>query len=392
VAEKRDYYEVLGVSREAAPDDIRKAYRQLALQYHPDRNPGRSDAEARFKEISEAYEVLSDPDKRRQYDQFGHEGLRSAFGPGGFDFARDFHHFDDIQDILGSLFGGGGIFDEFLGRGARSQEYAGPQPGADLRFDLEIDFEEAAFGSEREIVLPVTDECGGCGGSGVAPGSRKESCRHCGGRGVVVSSSGFFHVRQTCPVCGGSGSVVTKPCRECDGTGRVRTRRKISLRIPAGVETGSRLRLAGKGEGGQRKGPPGDLYVILHVSPHALFQRKGEDVYCEIPVPFDVAVLGGEVEVPTVEGYASLKIPPGVESGRVFRLRGKGVPRLGGYGRGDHHARVVVEVPVNLGSNQKRVLKEFRDASGASNYPAGVRLREQADLFFKRKKDLETRR
>lgn len=387
MAAKRDYYEVLGVDRKAAPDEIKKAYRRLAMRWHPDRNPDNAEAETRFKEISEAYEVLSDPGKREQYDQFGHDGLKSAFGPGGFDFARDFTHYSDLQDILGSLFGdSGGMFDGFFkgGRAARTES----QQGADLRFELEIDFEEAVFGSEREIVLPLSEDCGACRGSGAEPGSRRETCRQCGGHGVLVSASGFFQVRQTCPVCGGVGTMITKPCRECHGNGRVKTRKRLTLKIPAGVETGSRLRLAGKGEGGERGGPAGDLYVILHVRPHGLFQRKGEDLYCEVPVSVDVAALGGEVEVPTLDGFASLKIAPGTESGRVFRLRGKGVPRLEDYGRGDLHVRVVVEVPADLNMQQKRLMKTLREDMSESNYPGYSRLRARAEALYRRKKEM----
>lgn len=387
MAAKRDYYEVLGVDRKAVSDEIKKAYRRLAMQWHPDRNPGKTEAESRFKEISEAYEVLSDPGKREQYDQFGHDGLKSAFGPGGFDFARDFTHYSDLQDILGSLFGdSGGVFDGFFGgtRAARTES----QQGADLRFELEIDFEEAVFGSEREIVLPLSEDCGTCRGSGAEPGSRRETCRQCGGRGVLVSASGFFQVRQTCPVCGGAGTMIAKPCRECHGSGRVKTRKRLTLKIPAGVETGSRLRLAGKGEGGERGGPAGDLYVILHVRPHDLFQRKGEDLYCEVPVSVDVAALGGEVEVPTLDGFASLKIAPGTESGRVFRLRGKGVPRLEDYGRGDLHVRVVVEVPADLNMQQKRLMKTLREDMSESNYPGYSRLHARAEALYRRKKEM----
>ena len=383
---KRDYYEVLGVPREAAPDDIKKVYRRLAMQYHPDRNQGDKAAEARFKEVSEAYEVLSDPDKRRQYDQYGHEGLRSAFGPGGFEFSRDFTHLSDLQDIFGSLFGesSGGLFDDLFG-GGRRQSRTGPQQGADLRFDLEVDFEEAVFGSQREITLPVSEQCPTCQGKGSAPGSTEEACRHCGGRGAVVSSSGFFQVRQTCPACGGGGRVVTKPCPDCRGAGRQKARKHLTLRIPAGVETGSRLRLAGRGEGGVRGGPPGDLYVILHVKAHDVFQREGSDLLCEAPVPMHIAALGGEVEVPTLEGYARLKIEPGTESGRMFRLRGKGVKSLDGYGRGDLHIRALVEMPAHLNSAQKKALKGFSDVSTPDNYPIGAKAREQVEAFFARR-------
>jgi molecular chaperone DnaJ len=387
---KKDYYELLGVAREASPDEVKKAYRRMAMQYHPDRNQGDKTAEAKFKEISEAYEVLSDPEKRRQYDQFGHDGLKSSFGPGGFDFARDFTHVSDLQDLFGSLFGGGGgMFEELFGGGGRRTSRSGPQQGADLRFDLEIDFEEAVFGSQREITLPITEQCAACKGTGGEPGATEEACRHCGGRGAVVSSSGFFQVRQTCPVCSGSGRMITKPCRECRGTGRQKGRKRIALRIPPGVETGSRLRLAGRGEGGMRGGPAGDLYVILHVRPHALFSRQdGNDILCDVPVPMHIAALGGEVEVPTLDGYARLKIDPGIETGRVFRLRGKGAPSVDGYGRGDLHVRVVVEMPAHLSSRQKKALKDFADAHTDDNYPLARAVRERAEAFFKAKEEL----
>ncbi len=389
VTAKRDYYEVLGVSRDATADDIKKAYRRLAMQYHPDRNQGDKASEAKFKEVSEAYEVLSDADKRRQYDQYGHEGLRSAFGPGGFDFSRDFTHVSDLQDLFGSLFGegGGGLFEDLFGGGRRTSR-TGPQQGADLRFDLEIDFEEAVFGTQREITLPVSEQCPTCSGKGSAPGSTDETCRHCGGRGAVVSSSGFFQVRQTCPVCGGGGRMITKPCPDCRGSGRQKARKRMTLRIPAGVETGSRLRLAGRGEGGVRGGPPGDLYVILHVKPHDLFEREGSDLLCELPVPMHVAALGGDVEAPTLEGPARLRIEPGTESGRMFRLRGKGVKSLDGYGRGDLHVRVVVEMPAHLSSAQKKALKGFSDVATDDNYPTAAKVKARAEAFLKRRDEM----
>ncbi len=388
MAEKADYYELLGVSRTASAEDIKKAYRKLAMKYHPDRNPGNSKAEQKFKEISEAYEVLSDPQKRQQYDQFGHEGVRSTFGPGGFDFQRDFTHFDDLQDILGSLFGAGGLGDLFW-KTERRKTRTGPERGADLRFDLEIDLEEAAFGSHRELTIPLAGECPDCGGTGVPPGVSAERCRQCGGSGMVVSGGGFFQIRQTCPICGGAGTLVTRPCSTCRGSGRVKTRRKLTLRIPRGVETGSRLRLTGKGEGGLRGGPPGDLYVVIHVTQHEIFERRGDDLFCEVPVPFDILALGGEVEVPTVDGIAKIKVSSGTESGRVFRLRGKGIPNLEGRGRGDLHVRLVAEVPVNLDARQRKLLKDFTDMRQASNYPAFRRFGERMQAFLDRKAALE---
>jgi len=386
VASKQDYYELLGVSRGASATEIKKAYRKLAMKYHPDRNPDDKEAEARFKDISEAYEVLSDPKKKEQYDRFGHEGMKSAFGPGGFDFARDFTHAADLQDILGSIFGdGGGFFDDLFGGGRRRARSTGPQRGADLRFDLEIDLEEAAFGSEREVTLPMDMECSQCRGSGVAPGARKETCKHCGGNGQIATGGGFFQFRQTCPVCGGTGQVVTRPCTDCGGTGRTKTRKRLAMKIPPGVETGSRLRLGGKGEGGARGGPPGDLYVVIHVRPHALFDRRGDDLFCMMPVPFEDAALGGVVQVPTIDGYAKLKLSSGTESGKVFRLRGKGMPSVEGYGRGDLHVRVVPEVPTKLTSKQKKALKDFREESDDSNYPERRKFHEKSEAFFERK-------
>ncbi len=363
MADKKDYYQLLGVNKSASADEIKKAYRKLAMKYHPDRNPGNAEAETKFKELSEAYEVLSDEKKRRQYDQYGHEGLKSSFGPGGFDFQRDFTHASDLQDILGSIFGGGGLGDIFGGGGGRRRSSTGPQRGADLRFDLEIEFEEAAFGSRREITLPLTEECGKCKGSGVAPGRSRETCRHCGGRGAVVSGGGFFQVRQACPVCGGAGSIVTSPCSSCGGSGRVKARKRITLKIPKGVETGSRLRLTGKGEGGTRGGPAGDLYVVLHVAPHDVFERHDDDLLCKASIPVHVAALGGDIEVPTIDGFAKLRIAPGTETGKVFRLRGKGMENVEGYKRGDLHVQVVVEPPARLNSKQKKIMKEFADAT-----------------------------
>ncbi len=392
MATKKDYYEVLGVSRDAGADDIKKAYRRLAMKNHPDRNPGDKEAENRFKEASEAYEVLSDPAKRRNYDQYGHEGVKSSFGPGGFDFRRDFTHASDLQDILGSIFGesGGGIFEEFFGGGGRrrSQSAGGARRGADLRFDLEVDFEEAVFGSEREITLPVSKDCATCSGTGVKPGSHPESCKHCGGSGAVVSSSGFFQVRQACPVCNGQGSIIRNPCRDCKGNGRVRTRTRLTLKIPSGVDTGSRLRLAGKGEPGSRGGPNGDLFVIIHVRPHPVFKRQEENLLCEQPVPLDVALLGGEIQVPTVKGYAKLKIPAGTESGKVFRLRGKGIRDPYQHHVGDMHVRVHVELPVKLSSKQKKLIRELSDSMAENNYPRSGTFRQQAEKFYERKEKM----
>ena len=386
MATKRDYYEVLGVAKSASEDDIKKAYRKLAGKFHPDRNPGDEVAIASFKEAAEAYEVLSDAKKRQQYDQYGHDGMKQAFGPGGFDFSRDFTHMSDIQDILGSLFGqdGAGVFGD-LGGGGRRRTRGGVQRGDDLRFDLEIDLEEAVFGSERDVELPVTDECDVCHGSGADGGAGRETCRQCSGRGFVVSGGGFFQIRQACPICNGEGSMVRHPCRTCGGSGRVRARRRIALRIPRGVETGSRLRLTGKGEGGGRGGPSGDLYVVLHVREHELYERQGDDLICSVPVSPVTAALGGEIEIPTPDGFAKIKFPPGTPNGKVFRLRDKGVPNIEGRGHGDLHVRVVFEVPSRLSGKQRKLLEDVAAAMDENNYPEGVRARKTAEAFFARR-------
>ena len=384
MASKRDYYEVLGVSRSAPADEIKKSYRKLAMQYHPDRNANNPEATEKFKELSEAYEVLSDEKKRQQYDQYGHDGMKSTFGPGGFEFSRDFTHMSDLQDILGSLFGGdGGMFGE--PGGSRRRTRGGVQRGDDLRFDIEIDLEEAIFGSEREVELPVTEECDTCHGSGAAAGSGREACRQCGGRGYIVSGGGFFQIRQGCPVCNGEGTMIRHPCNKCNGAGRVRARRRLSLRIPRGVETGSRLRLVGKGEGGGRGGPAGDLYVVVHVREHELFERQGDDLLCTVPVSPVIAALGGEIEIPTPDGFAKIKLPPGTPNGKVFRLRDKGVPSLEGRGHGDLHVRVVLEVPTRISSKQRSLLEAFAAATEDGNYPEAARVHKTAEEFFSRR-------
>ncbi len=380
-AAKRDYYEVLGVPRDVSVDDLKKAYRKLALQFHPDRNPGNKEAEEKFKEISEAYEILSDPQKRQTYDQFGHQAFAPGGGMGGFGgFGIDLE--EALRTFMGAFGGGNSIFDNFFGGARERPSRDAATRGADLRFDMEIDFEEAVVGSQREVTLPIMEECTACKGSGAEPGSKKETCRRCNGQGLLISSNGFFQVRQTCPNCGGSGETIGKPCRECRGEGRVKGRRTLSLKIPSGVETGSRLRLAGKGEGGTRGGPAGDLYVVLHVKPHALFQRRDEDIYIEMPIPFQVAALGGEVEVPTIHGYTTLKIPAGTESGALFRIRGKGVIGEHGMRNGDQHVRVVVEVPNHLNGAQKDTLRAFGESCTESNYPQKRKILDQAEEFY----------
>ena len=391
MADKRDYYEVLGVSKSASADEIKSAYRKLAMKYHPDRNPGDEEAKAKFQEASEAYEVLSNDEKRQRYDQFGHQGVN--FGPGGFDFGRDFSHFQDIDlgDILNSVFGGamgGGAFGGMFGGGRRQANPDGPQRGADMSMELEVDFEEALFGSERTLDLTLPEECDQCNGSGAAKGSKRTTCSTCGGRGAVVRGNGFFQVRQTCPKCGGEGSVIEHPCPACHGSGQMRAKRQVTLRIPKGVDTGSRLRLAGKGGGGLRGGEPGDLYVVVRVRDSEIFIRDGVDLAVDVPVSPVAAAVGGSVDVPTPDGIANLKIPSGTPNGKLFRLRGKGMPSLRGMGVGDLVVRIVFEVPQRLTAKQRGLLDDLAKVLGPENFPESQRLFTAAKQFYSRKEKL----
>jgi len=345
----KDYYEILKVARNATDTDLKKAYRKLALQYHPDRNPDDKAAEDKFKEINEAYACLSDPQKKAHYDQFGTaEGAGGGFGGGFGDFG------DIFEDVFGNIFGGGG----FGGRKTR------PTKGQDLRYDLEINLTDAVFGTEKEIKIPRWEDCSTCSGTGSRPGTEPTVCKTCQGTGQTKLQQGFFTIARTCGNCRGEGKIITDPCTKCDGQGKTRRERTVSLKIPAGVDTGIRLRVTGEGEAGSHGGPPGDLYVILHVEPHPFFKRKDNDLLCEVPISFVQAAMGGEIDVPTIDGRSTIKVPAGTPSGKVFHLKGKGVPRLQGYGKGDQFISVFVDVPRKLSTRQKELLREFADISG----------------------------
>ena len=386
MAEKRDYYEVLGVSKTASADEIKSAYRKLAMKYHPDRNPGDKAAEEKFKEAAEAYDVLHDADKRARYDQFGHQAF--AGGAGGFGGAGGMN-MEDIFAAFGDIFGGhggGGFSDLFSGMGggfsSRRPDPNAPQRGDDMTYRLDIEFDEAIFGSSRDLELTLPAECPDCHGTGAAAGSKRVTCKTCGGRGAVFGGGSFLRIQQTCPTCGGEGSVLEKPCRKCRGSGHVTEPQKMTLRIPAGVESGSRLRLSGKGGGGLRGGANGDLYVQLMVRESELFEREGQNLYIDVPVSPVVAALGGKISVPTPEGEAQLNLPAGTPNGKVFRLRGKGVASLRGGSPGDLDARIVFEVPVNLDRRQREVLEAFQQLSRPEMYPEAQSLANKAKVFF----------
>jgi molecular chaperone DnaJ len=353
---KRDFYEVLGVNRDASEEDIKKAYRKLAMKYHPDRNPDNSKAEAQFKEAKEAYEILSDSDKRAAYDRYGHAGVdpSQGGGPGGAGFGGMGGGFSDaFGDIFGDLFGGGG------GRGRQGGVYR----GADLRYNLEIGLEEAARGTETQIRIPAMETCVTCKGSGAKPGTSPTTCGTCGGQGQVRMQQGFFSIQQTCPACHGSGTTIAHPCPDCGGAGRTKRHKTLAVKIPAGIDHGDRIRLAGEGEHGVSGGPPGDLYVVVQIRAHPVFERDGADLHCEMPISFGVAALGGEIEIPTLDGHAKLKVPAETQTGQVFRLRGKGIKALRGSGYGDLMCHVVVETPVKLTEEQKGLLRQLETST-----------------------------
>ncbi|WP_255990101.1 molecular chaperone DnaJ [Chitinolyticbacter albus] len=374
---KKDYYDILGVNRDADDDEIKKAYRKLAMKYHPDRNPDSKDAEDKFKEAKEAYEILSEPQKRAAYDQYGHAGVDPQAGMGGGGFGGG-GFADAFSDIFGDIFGGGG---RGGGGGGRSNVYR----GADLRYNMEISLEEAARGVEKQIKIPSHDECDICHGSGAKPGTEVKTCHTCGGHGQVRVSQGFFSIQQTCPTCHGSGRYIPDPCRKCSGTGRVQTAKTLAVKIPAGVDEGDRIRLSGEGEPGVNGGPPGDLYVVVHLKAHSVFEREGSDLHCEMPISISVAALGGEIEIPTLEGKARISIPAGTQTGQVFRLRGKGIKGVRSAVNGDLMCHVVLETPVNLTSRQKELLREFEEISAgdsAKHNPRAKSFMDKVKDFF----------
>ncbi|MGI9508314.1 MAG: molecular chaperone DnaJ [Geminicoccaceae bacterium] len=373
---KQDYYETLGIGRQASAGDIKSAFRKLAMKHHPDRNPGDKEAEQRFKELNEAYEILKDDQKRAAYDQYGHAAFQNGGGgrPGAGGFGGDFGSFADVfDDLFGDFMGGAG-----RGRGSQSR-------GADLRYNMEISLEEAFEGKQAQIKVPTTVRCDDCDATGSAEGSAPGACSACRGAGRVRAQQGFFTIERTCPTCGGQGRVVTDPCNACNGHGRVQREKTLSVKIPKGVEDGTRIRLSGEGEAGMRGGTPGDLYIFVSVAPHRMFQRDGGNIQCRVPIPLTTATLGGQIEVPTIDGArARLQVPEGTQTGHRFRLRGKGMTELNGNARGDMFAELTVETPVNLSKRQKELLREFEEEGGGS----GGGTQPESEGFFAKVKDL----
>lgn len=371
---KRDYYEVLGVSRTASADEIKKAYRKLALKYHPDRvaESEKKEASEKFKEATEAYEILSDDNKKAQYDQYGHSAFQGGFGSGANGYGGMEHAEEVFREFMqGFGGGGGGIFGDIFegvfgaGSGQRSRRQ-GPSRGHDLEMSMEIEFQEAAFGVEKKIKIPRYEPCPACNGQGAKPGTKKTRCSHCGGSGQVRSQSGFLSIARTCPYCHGEGMIISSPCQECRGAGRLKQEKRIDVHIPAGVDTGTRVRVHGEGETGARGGGRGDLYILIYVKKHTIFRREGNNVICDLPISFSQAVLGDETDVPTLYGNVKMKIPAGTQSGKVFRLREKGIEDVHGRGKGDQLVRVTIDVPSKVTTRQKELLKEFDNLGGRS--------------------------
>ncbi len=380
----RDYYDVLGVDRTADEAALKSAYRKLAMQYHPDRNPDCADSEAKFKEVNEAYAVLSDAQKRAAYDRFGHAGVNGMGGGGAGAGGQGFHDFEDlVRSAFGSNFDD--LFGDLFGRAAAGggRGRSGPGRGADLRYDIEIDLGAAFAGKQVEINVPSANPCDACDGSGAEPGSSVETCPSCDGVGIVRTSQGFFTMQRTCPTCGGQGRYVSEPCRKCDGQGRVRATRKLSVKIPAGVEDGTRIRLAGEGEAGVRGGPRGDLYLFVTVQGHEIFERDGPDLYCRAPVPMTTAALGGEIEIPTIDGEkVKVKVQEGSQTGKRMRLRGKGMSRLRSPQRGDMYVEIFVETPTRLNPRQRELLQELAAEQGEDCHPEHKNFFERAKRFW----------
>jgi len=378
---KRDYYEVLGIARAANDNEVKSAYRKLAMKYHPDRNPGDKAAEDKFKEAAEAYAILADPEKRSLYDRFGHAGVSSAAGAGAGVDPTVFTGFEDILGGLGDIFGFGDLF------GGRRR--GGPQRGADLRYDLEITFEEAAHGTDTTIQIPRQETCETCNGVGAAPGSSPVACSMCRGQGQIRRQQGFFTVATTCPQCRGAGRTISKPCQTCRGAGRVAKERKITVKVPAGIASGQQLRLQGEGEGGAAGGPPGHLYVVIHVQEHDFFRRDGTNLFCEIPVNFTTVVLGGEIQVPMLDGSEGMKIPEGTPTGTTFRLRGKGLPDVNGRGRGDLFVTVQVSTPRKLTREQRHLVEQLAKVLPKEKFEPRTREEQQEERnLFDRVKDI----
>lgn len=365
MANKRDYYEILGVQKNASESELKKAYRQKALQYHPDKNPGDKESEEKFKEASEAYGVLKNPEKKNLYDRFGHEGLKGA-GIG----------FSGFEDVLSSF---GDIFEDFFGFGGQSRSHTAANQGDNLRYDMKISFIDAAFGKEIDIKVEKKVECSACNSTGAKPGSGPETCSHCHGSGQITQSHGFFSIRTTCPYCHGQGKVIKTPCKDCRGTGSVLKQKKINVKIPAGVDDGTRLRLQGEGEPGKFGGPPGDLYVFLHVELHKFFERDGYDIYCKVPISFPQAALGADIEVPTLNSAHKLRIPAGTQNGALFHLEGAGIKHLKGFGQGNQIIAVFLKTPAKLTAKEDKLFRELAEISGE-------KVLEKTKGFFQKRK------
>jgi molecular chaperone DnaJ len=371
---KRDYYEVLGVNKDASEEEIKKAYRKLAMKYHPDRNANDPKAEENFKEAKEAYEILTDSNKRAAYDQYGHAGINPGAGGAGFGGGAGFA--DVFGDIFGDIFGGGG---------GGGRNHSGAYRGSDLRYNLQITLEEAARGTETKIRIPTMQTCETCHGSGAKPGTQPVTCTTCGGHGQVRMQQGFFSIQQTCPKCHGTGKMVQNPCPTCQGVGRIKQHKTLSVKIPKGIDEGDRIRLSGEGEAGVNGGPPGDLYVVVHIEPHPVFQRDQNDLHCEMPISFSTAALGGEIEIPTLDGYAKIKIPAETQTGKIFRLRGKGIVGMRSHTPGDLLCHVAIETPINLTDRQKELLRELEvinQRDGNQHNPRAKSWMDKVKAFF----------